>query len=215
MLHLILYLGYLLSITGMKIFLIVFIIIVIILLLLQFMTVMSTQKTERQKYTVVHTEPEFEIRFYPQAVFATIYSSAKTYRELASPGFRRLAAYIFGGNDSRTKISMTAPVQMNINDSLSEMSFVMPAEYETEKLPKPNDSKVTIHKTQDEYVAAIRFGGFASDEQILINSEKLKNLLTSKGIDWSGRFRYLGYNPPWQLIGRRNEIIVSVKWGDN
>lgn len=199
----------------MKIFLIVVIACIVLLLLLQFMTIMSTQKAERQKYTVVHTEPEFEIRFYPQAVFATIYSSAKTYSELASPGFRRLAAYIFGGNDSRTKISMTAPVQMNINDSLSEMSFVMPAEYETEKLPKPNDSKVTIHKTQDEYVAAIRFGGFASDDQILNNSGKLKKLLGSKGIAYSGNFRYLGYNPPWQVFGRRNEIIVSVKWGDN
>ena len=199
----------------MKIVLIVVIIIVIILLLLQIMTVRSTQKAERQKYTVVHHEQEFEIRFYPQAVFATIYSSAKTYRELASPGFRRLAAYIFGGNVSQTKISMTAPVQMTINDSLSQMSFVMPSEYETEKLPRPNDSEVIIHKTQDEYVAAIRFGGFASDEQILINSEKLKDLLSTKGIAWSGSFRYLGYNPPWQVIGRRNEIIVSVKWGNN
>jgi len=72
----------------MKIVLIAVIIIVIILLLLQIMTVRSTQKAERQKYTVVHHEQEFEIRFYPQAVFATIYSSAKTYRELASPGFR-------------------------------------------------------------------------------------------------------------------------------
>jgi len=92
---------------------------------------------------------------------------------------------------------------------------VMPSEYETEKLPRPNDSEVIIHKTQDEYVAAIRFGGFASDEQILINSEKLKDLLSTKGIAWSGSFRYLGYNPPWQVIGRRNEIIVSVKWGNN
>ena len=197
----------------MKIILITFSIIAVLFIIIQTVSIMSTQKAERQKYSVVRTEEDFEIRFYPSATFATIYSQAKSYRELSSPGFRTLAGYIFGGNASETKIAMTSPVQMDINDSLSAMSFVMPAEYEKDKLPVPNDSKVIIHKTEDEYVAAIRFGGFASDEQILHYSEKLRNLLTSKGISYSGNFRYLGYNPPWQLVGRRNEIIVSVKWG--
>jgi uncharacterized protein YxeA len=56
----------------MKILLIVVIAIIAVLLLIQSLTIMSTQKTERQKYTVVFTEKEFEIRFYPQAVYATI-----------------------------------------------------------------------------------------------------------------------------------------------
>ncbi len=199
----------------MKILLITISIIAVLFIIIQSFSIMSTQKAERQKYSIVHSEEDFEIRFYPSATFATIYSQAKSYRELSSPGFRTLAGYIFGGNASETKIPMTSPVQMDINDSLSAMSFVMPSEYETEKLPKPNDSKVVLHKRPDEYVAAIRFGGFASDEQILHYSEKLRNLLTSKRITYSGNFRYLGYNPPWQSVGRRNEIIVSVKWGNN
>ncbi|HEY3389479.1 MAG TPA: heme-binding protein, partial [Prolixibacteraceae bacterium] len=128
------------------------------------------------------------------------------------PGFRKLAGYIFGGNESETQISMTAPVYMDINDTLSEMSFVMPSGYNLTNLPKPNDSKVIVHNTLDEYVAAIRFGGFASDKDIKLYSEKLKNLLLAKGITYHGNFRFLGYNPPFQLIGRRNEIIVSVNW---
>ena len=107
---------------------------------------------------------------------------------------------------------MTSPVQMNINDSISEMSFVMPTGYNLDNLPKPNDAKVIVHKTKDEYVAAIKFGGFASDKDIQNYSEKLKNLLLAKGIIYYGNFRFLGYNPPFQLVGRRNEIIVSVKW---
>jgi hypothetical protein len=45
-----------------------------------------------------------------------------------------------------------------------------------------------------------------------INSEKLLNLLKEKGITPLGNPRYLGYNPPYQLVGRRNEIIISVEW---
>ena len=62
--------------------------------------IMAAEKTETQSYRVVRTEKEFEIRFYPPAILATVTSSAKSYKELASPGFRKLASYIFGGNQS-------------------------------------------------------------------------------------------------------------------
>jgi len=196
----------------MKILIITISVIAGLFIIFQSFTIMSTEKAEEQKYTVVYPDKEFEIRFYPAATLATVYSEAKTYKELAGPGFRKLAGYIFGGNESETKISMTSPVQMNINDSVSEMSFVMPKGYNLDNLPKPNDAKVIVHKTMDENVAAIKFGGFASDKDIRKYSEKLKNLLLSKGIIYYGNFRLLGYNPPFQLVGRRNEIVVSVKW---
>src|SRR5665647_817529 len=118
-----------------------------------------------------------------------------------------LLSHLSGENNT-----MTSPVQMDINDSVSEMSFMMPVGYNLDNLPKPNDGKVIVHKTSDEYVAAIRFGGFASDKDIKKYSEKLKTLLLAKGINYYGNFRLLGYNPPFQLVGRRNEIILSVRW---
>jgi hypothetical protein len=169
-------------------------------------------KTERQAYQVVHEDKEFEIRFYPSATLATVYSQANSYRELSGPGFRTLAGYIFGGNESDTKIAMTSPVHMDINDSLSSMSFVMPSAYEMETLPDPANSSVKLEKTAEEYVAAIRFKGYASDKSLRQYTEKLKRLLEEKGIRYSGHFRYLGYNPPYQLFNRRNEIIVTVEW---
>ena len=196
----------------MKSFIIIATIIIVLFLLFQSFTVMSINKTEEQKYNVVTKEKDFEIRFYPSATIATIKSKAKTYKELSGPGFRKLAGYIFGGNEDDTKISMTAPVHMDINDSVSTMSFVMPSEYSESTLPKPNDSNVLITKTSDEYVAAIRFAGFASDKDLKFYSEKLKSILAGKGIATYGHYRFLGYNPPFQFIGRRNEIIVSVDW---
>lgn len=173
---------------------------------------MATENSETQAYKVLRTEKDFEIRFYPSTTIATINSSAKTYKELGSSGFSKLAGYIFGGNNEKKQIAMTSPVHMDINDSVSTMSFVMPLNYNKDNLPLPNNSEVKIETTADEYVAAIRFNGFASDKDIKENKEKLENVLKAKSISYYGHFRYLGYNPPYQLFGRRNEIIVAINW---
>jgi len=188
------------------------VIIMFFIVLLQPYVNMPANKTEEQKSSLVRQYKDFEIRFYPSATIATINSKAKTYKDLSGPGFQKLAGYIFGGNESNTKISMTSPVQMDINDSLSTMSFVMPSGYTKENLPKPNDPGVQIKNTADEYVAVIRFGGYASDEDLKFYSEKLHNLLKENGIAHHGNYRFLGYNPPYQFVGRRNEIIVTVDW---
>lgn len=196
----------------MKTFFIIITIAIVIMVLFQSFTIMSTNKSEEQKYTVILNEDDFEIRFYPSATVATINSSAKTYKELSGPGFRKLAGYIFGGNETNTSISMTSPVHMDINDSASTMSFVMPSSYNHENLPKPDNPDVIIQETTAEYVAVLRFGGFASDKDMLYYSDKLQGILKDKGITSYGHARYLGYNPPFQLVNRRNEIIISIHW---
>ena len=196
----------------MKTFIVVTAIAIVIIVVFQSFTLMSTNKTEEQKYTVILKDQDFEIRFYPSAMVATINSNAKTYKELSGPGFRKLAGYIFGGNETNTNISMTSPVHMEINDSVSSMSFVMPSSYNQENLPKPNNPNVIIQKTAEEYVAVIQFGGYASDKDMISYAEKLQGILKEKGITTYGHARYLGYNPPFQVVNRRNEIIVSVNW---
>ena len=66
------------------------------------------------------------------------------------------------------------------------MSFVMPSAIAKTTLPKPNDQAITISQTAPEYVAAITFGGFASDNDILKYAEKLKQSLKAKGIETVG-----------------------------
>jgi hypothetical protein len=196
----------------MRTFIIILAVSIVLIVLLQSFNIMPANNTEAQKHTVIRKYKDFEIRFYPSATIATIKSKAKTYKELSGPGFQKLAGYIFGGNEANKKISMTTPVQMDINDSGSTMSFVMPSEYSKENLPKPNDPNVNIINTADEYVAVMRFGGYASDEDLKFFSEKLQNLLKENGITPLGNYRFLGYNPPYQFVGRRNEIIVAVEW---
>jgi len=196
----------------MKIILILAVSIAALITVVQIYLVMSANKTETQVYKILLSKNNFEIRFYPAVNIASITSSAKSYKELANPGFRKLAGYIFGGNESKKNISMTSPVHMDINDSASTMSFVMPSSYNLENLPKPNDKQVIIKTVPDEIVAAIQFGGYASDEDIERNKQKLIKLLNENKIPFYGNFRFLGYNAPYQFMNRRNEIIVNVNW---
>lgn len=167
---------------------------------------------ETQPYKVIKTEKEFEIRLYPSAAMATVSMKAKSYKELSSAGFRKLASYIFGGNKENKSIAMTTPVYMDINDQQSSMSFVMPSEYNKNNLPTPNDSSVKLTTTNEEYVAAIQFGGYANDESIKKYAAQLENALKAKKIEYYGNFRFLGYNAPYQFWNRKNEIIVNVRW---
>lgn len=196
----------------MKILLIITSILVILFLVFQVYTVMATRKTNEQPYSVIKKEKEFEIRFYPSVPIATMSSSAKSFKALGSEGFRKLAGYIFGANQDNKSIAMTSPVSMSIEDTASTMSFVMPSGYTLDNLPKPNDDAVKLVMSNEEYVAVISFGGFASDEDIQSYTEALKEILIKNNISYLGSFKYLGYNPPYQLVDRRNEIVVRIQW---
>ncbi len=169
-------------------------------------------KTETQEYRIIKTYKDFEIRLYPSAIMATISMNVKSYKELSSTGFRKLASFIFGGNADNKKIAMTTPVHMDINNTKSTMSFVMPSNYNINNLPKPKDSSIIIKSTAEAYFAAIQFSGYANDKEIKNYASKLKYTLKVNGIEYNGNFRFLGYNAPYQFWRRKNEIIVNVRW---
>ena len=194
----------------MNAFLITAIVLLGIFILFQIYTVMSINKTETQAYKVIRVEENFEIRYYPAATMAMIVSGTKSYRDLGSSGFRKLANFIFGGNSEKKQIAMTSPVHMDINDTQSTMAFVLPSTYQPSDVPKPNDPGISIITSEPEYVAIIQFSGFASTASIDKHKLILENALKNKGLSYYGNFRFLGYNPPYQLIGRRNEVVVSL-----
>jgi hypothetical protein len=195
----------------MKLFLIPIILIGIYIVFQSFMSVYST-KTEKQPYRVVLKDADLEIRFYPAATMATIYSKATSYKTLSSNGFNKLAKFIFGGNEQKESITMTAPVRMSLSEKGSSMSFVMPEKYATSKLPTPNDKNIQIQKSQPEYFAVIAFSGYANDEKINEYRNKLAQILTQRKIRTKGDFNFLGYNAPFQFLGRTNEIVIPIEW---
>ena len=167
-------------------------------------------KTPQQPYQKIGSRGALEFRYYPEAVMATVSNSDSTYEGSSGKNFRVLAGYIFGGNEKNQKIAMTAPVHMNRHENGYNMSFVMPEGYNLNNLPAPSTAAVKIHKMEEEYVAVIRFSGYASDKKIAEKQKELDELLKLEGIEHLNNFRFLGYNAPWDFLFRRNEIIVSI-----
>jgi hypothetical protein len=167
----------------------------------------SDSKTEHQKYETLKSDGDFEVRFYPPAVLASV-PMGGSYDDSRNGSFGALAGYIFGGNESEMQISMTAPVR--ISETRNRMSFVMPSHLRLESLPKPNNKNVVLHRAEARYVASVRFGGWSSDRKIAEMKEKLEQWLKTERLQHTGDFEYLGYNPPYQLANRRNEVIVPL-----
>ena len=194
----------------MKIILIILGVLFGLFIIFQIVITMSTSKTETQDYKLIQKEEDFEIRFYPASTMAKVTSNIKSYKDLGHSGFGVLAKYIFGGNSEKQQIAMTSPVHMEISDSVSTMAFVMPSKFNKDNLPSPDNGDIIIETVEAEYVAVVAFGGFANESTINENKELLEAALKKKGIGYHGNFRFLGYDPPYQLVGRRNEVIVAV-----
>ncbi|NOQ71113.1 MAG: heme-binding protein [Crocinitomix sp.] len=168
-----------------------------------------SSKIEMPPFEVLKTFNGFEIRKYEPATFSYVTLDVASYKEGSSLGFRKLAGYIFGGNDKGQKIAMTSPVEIEM-DTQMVMKFLVPAEYKLEDLPVPNNKEVQFVEEPERTVASITFGGFASDTKIALFKEKLVQLLAEQNIKHKNEFSFLGYNSPFDLINRRNEMIVAV-----
>lgn len=151
-----------------------------------------------------------EIRRYPALILAQTEMEAKTYNENSSMGFRRVAGYIFGGNEKGQKIAMTSPVFMEMGEQ-TEMAFVMPKQYDMDALPNPSNPQVKIAKQQERTLAVLRFGGYSDDAKISEKAQELRELLQKEGIAFKDQLIYMGYNAPWDFIGRRNEVAFEVQ----
>ncbi len=193
----------------MKIIIIVAVTLVIGVVCFQAYMSKASADVEQHKYTVVKKYKEFEVRQYETAIFSSVKIPNDTYKESANQGFRTLAGYIFGGNDKNEKIAMTSPVAMELGDTTT-MSFMVPSGRTIESLPKPNSSNITFEKQEGKKMAAIQFDGWADDKKIAEYTERLKQALKNENIEHTGKFIYFGYNAPFDLINRRNEIAVEV-----
>ena len=181
-----------------------------VFLIAQLLMSYKNKDIETPKYKVVKTYDSFEIRQYDSMILAQTVIQETSIKKSRNTGFRKVAGYIFGGNRNNQQIAMTAPVIMEVGDN-TKMSFVMPSQYKMEDLPQPNSSEVKLIKAAPKKFAVLTFSGFASDEKINRKKELLREALKKEQISVKGDFSYLGYNAPWDLFGRRNEIAIEVE----
>ncbi len=184
-------------------------VILLIFVIAQLFAMKAQYNIETYPYKIVKQYDKFEVRNYEATLFTSIKLSSNKYKESSSKGFRILAGYIFGGNERNEKISMTSPVSMSLEDSMT-MMFMVPKKLKKEELPKPNQSEIEFKEIPSKKMAVISFGGWANDEKIQKQKRKLIKYLDAEKIQYSNRFFFFGYNSPYELFNRKNEIAVEL-----
>ncbi len=191
-------------------------------------SVVGIRSAETPEYEVLLKENNKEIRAYSSYVIAKTLMKDDS-DQSRSEAFRVIAGYIFGGNEKKQSISMTAPVvqksavssekiSMTVPVSQKqgakglEMTFMMPSKYKMSDLPKPNDVRVTFQEIPAQTIGAIRYSGLGSTKTNSQKTAELRKwiLLQSKYKINSEAIR-AGYDPPWTLpFLRRLEMMFEL-----
>ena len=183
---------------------------------------------ESPKYQTVHKDKKFEIREYEEYILAEIEIDGD-FGSALQKGFRVLAGYIFGGNTSRARISMTVPVtEQALSSERIDMTapvttspieegrkyriaFTMPSKYTLENLPEPADKTISFRKVSKHKVAALRFSGNLNGKLATRKAKELETWLNENEYSKKSDFVFAQYNPPWiPGVFRRNEVLTEV-----
>ena len=174
------------------------------------------QQLEEPDYELLRKYRGFEVRKYVDTIQARVSIDGMNYGDSARP-FRRIAGYIFGGNERQQSIAMTAPVHMWESGNESLMAFTMPSEHKIEDLPKPTDSGVELLHVEGEVVAVLKFSGLSRPSKSLRLQKKLRKLVQAEGLTTSGNAKLAVYDNPMSTLPflRRNEIHLPIEWTDS
>lgn len=180
--------------------------------------------TEEPRHSVAERLGDVEIRRYAPRLAAETTVPGDAYAARGE-GFRRLAGYIFGGNQRRARIDMTAPVAQSGaageriamtapvaqagGDGGWVIRFFLPAALTDP--PAPNDARVRIVPVPEETVAVLRFSGTAAPDAVAARRAALLAALSGTAWRPAGEPATWFYDPPWTLPPlRRNEVAVPV-----
>lgn len=185
---------------------------------------------ESPDYRVVDRLGEVEVREYDGYLVARTRVAGDLERA-GNQGFRIVGSYIFGDNQSqtkiemtapvtqreetRTKIEMTAPVTQQEEDGSYVISFMMPSEFSQDTLPEPIDPRVEIAEVPPMTMAAIRYSGTWSQKNYQRHLDRLLAELGRAGYEAVGEPVWARYNAPYTpWFMRRNEILTSFRAHD-
>ena len=181
---------------------------------------------EELAYRTIEQDGRFEIRLIEPHVVAETFVEGD-FEEVGNEGFLRLVRYIGGANQREATISMTAPVvQEPASQTLSmtapvaqekvgaryRITFLMPAEYALETLPRPTDPRIQLRPEPARRVAVIRYSGFWSRSRYDDHEQALRAWVQQRGLETIGEPVWARYDPPfmpWFL--RRNEILIELR----
>ena len=128
--------------------------------------------------------------------------------EALGEGFRRLAGFTFGANIAAQKVAMTTPVLGTGDEKGYRVSFVLPRDI---IVPWPSDPRIALKNVPARMVAALRFHGRHTVENLEAHKIELARALATRGLKPKGEAMFAGYDPPSTIpLLRRTELWVDI-----
>lgn len=183
---------------------------------------------ENPIYSVDRKADKYEIRIYQPTIVAEVVITS-SFEDAGNQAFRILADYIFGNNNTKTKMEMTAPVTMQIHfeeiaslDSISKSKnsefsyltqFFLQRDIPLNLVPEPVDKRIRIDELPQKKFAVLTYSGSWSEENYKEHLSILKEELKRNGELYRAKQPiFARYNSPFQLwFLRKNEIWIEVE----
>ena len=174
------------------------------LFIIPYSTVMAN---EEAKYEVVDKNEIFEIRKYSDRL------AVETSKAGIDSNFRKLFNYISGRNDTQEKIAMTTPVTQVKKNGNMTMQFYLPSKFNSDNVPNPSNTDVSIVIIEGGHYAVLRYSGRASDNNFIKHKEILEKELKKNNISILSPPIRATYDSPFTLpMNRRNEAMFKVNY---
>jgi DNA gyrase inhibitor GyrI len=178
----------------------------LLICILSLITVSNVMATEEVKYTMVSKSKLYEIRKYSDRLVIETETSNQ------SSSFKKLFKYISGDNLDKKEIKMTTPVTQTEKNGNMTMQFYLPAEFNENNLPGPNNPEVKVLNIKGGYYAAIVYSGRASDSNYAKHKDILEDQLKKDKISIISKPIRATYNSPFTLpMLRRNEVMFKIE----
>lgn len=178
---------------------------------------------EMPPYRVERSDGAVEVRAYAPHILAEVTVQGDRSTAIGR-GFRILAGYIFGGNESQARLAMTVPVAQSEQIALTApvaqsgagnewvVQFMMPSSYTLDTLPKPKDATIRFVTTSPERQVVLRFSGIPGTATLEKRTTELRAWAAAQGITLGSGPHYYFYDAPMTLPwNRRSEVAFAIR----
>ncbi|XP_049268072.1 heme-binding protein 2 [Rhipicephalus sanguineus] len=184
-------------------------------------------------YEVISNEAEYEERQYPETMWISVTSQARTLFEAKRRSFRKLIYYIQGFNDQNVTVDLTTPHRTLVTRGASgrrlanyTMAFPLPANlYMNPPQANDKDIYITVEPPRRYAVKSLSapswaesasplprvFGGQPNEQQWLRKAEEFIQVMRKDRRVNLDHFYVARYDLIFWVLERRNEIWLSMK----
>lgn len=154
---------------------------------------------------------DLELRSYDARIEACTRVDDLALEAAIDHGYGRLAAYHCGANQTGELLARMTPTLTAMRAGCYTISWAMPPGRTLDQLPRPDHPGIELRKAPAREIAALRFRGRCTRDNIAAHARVLLRQLVDAGLLARGGIVFAAFDAPATLpILRRNELWIEI-----